>query len=548
MNVSPYKNYIQNINDVFHTIRFQCRENKEIDYSMCQNMLEPLNSLYNDIARDFDSISHIISNSVSKRSAWFAGVGVVFKHIFGTMDEDDAENYNKAIQNLYNNDKIIANSIRKNIIVSQIAILNINQSLHEIEINEAKINDAIYRMSNKIYNISQMVKINNVFNVLQSNLLTLSFKIEDILNSILFLKSNVLHPSILTPNQLYQDIVSNLKIIPKYRDFPVSLEISNIHILLNIASLVCYYVDNKLVYVIKLPLVSVLEYNLYKTIPLPTSHVTDSSNSFVMILPSEEYIAVSKDKSSFTYLKSLNPCKNVITTQTYLCESTDVYTIPGNPSCEIEIITKSVTTLPESCRYKIIHGDIDIWHKLHNEKFIFVQSKPSKLTIECNNNDVTELVISGTGVLSIPTKCIGYHKNFKLVRKASPKINVPSIVSTFNILNDSCCNLSQIKKHILPMSKIQNVNLDSLKTINIASDKIIKELDLVQYPGDWNNHISFPILSVLAFILCLSTLIFYVCKKNEYLKRLCRINKLTITKEENSETEIEIEQPRLRMG
>lgn len=124
MDVSPYTSYIQNINDVFNTIRFQCRENKEIDYSKYQNMLEPLNSLYKDISRDFDSISHIVSNSVSKRSAWFAGVGVIFKHIFGTMEEDDAENYNKAIQNLYNNEKIIANSKRKNIIVSQIAILN----------------------------------------------------------------------------------------------------------------------------------------------------------------------------------------------------------------------------------------------------------------------------------------------------------------------------------------------------------------------------------------------------------------------------------------
>lgn len=53
-------------------------------------------------------------------------------------------------------------------------------------------------------------------------------------------------------------------------------------------------------------------------------------------------------------------------------------------------------------------------------------------------------------------------RTLSLVRKISHKIDVPTIVSTFNILNDSCCNLSQIRKHILPMSKIQNVNLDRI--------------------------------------------------------------------------------------
>ncbi|XP_039761835.1 uncharacterized protein LOC120634993 [Pararge aegeria] len=228
-----------------------CRENSGLDNIKYQNILQPLDSLFKDILRDFDSISHIISNGISKRSAWFAGVGVVFKHIFGTMNEDDAKHYNEAIKTLYDNDKIITNSVKKSIIVSQIAMSNMNQSLQEMNLNQAKLSDAIDRMSIAVNNVSQAIQLDNfktnlnsILNILQSSLLTLSFKVEDILNSILFVKANILHPSVLTPNQLYREILTNLKVVPKYRDFPISLDLSNIHVLLNIADLVCYYLDN----------------------------------------------------------------------------------------------------------------------------------------------------------------------------------------------------------------------------------------------------------------------------------------------------------------
>lgn len=548
---------MENIQGVFNNIRFQCRELGDVNNVKCQNMLHPLETLFKDISNDFDSVSHIISNSVSKRAAWFAGVGVVFKHIFGTMDENDAEHYNKAIQTLYNNEKIITDSLKKSVIVSQSAIVNINRTLQEININENKLSDAMDKISIVVKNLSLAVQVDNVqnafnsaLNILQSNLLTLSFKIEDILNSILFVKANILHPSVLTPNQLYKDIVNNLRVIPKYKDFPVNLEISNIHILLNIADLVCYYIDNKLVFVIKIPLVNVLEYNLYKSIPLPTSHIR-ADNSFVMIVPSEKYVALSKDKSSFTYLKNLNSCKNIIIIKTYLCEISDIYATAGNPSCEIEIITKSVTKLPETCQYKIIHGDVDIWHKLINEKWIFVQSKPAKLSIECNNNYITEFVVSGTGVLDIPLGCIAYHKNSRFIRNISPSINVPSILPDFNILNDSCCSINYIKNLTLPVLKIQNINLDDLKTVKLASDEIINDLNKVTTPYTWNNHISFPILSVLSCIVCLSFILFYFCKRDKCLQKLFpKTNKVTINEEENPNHSMEMQtpQPRLRIG
>lgn len=527
VDVSPIKSHIENIKNVFDNVQFYCRESNEIDYSQCQNILQPLHVLYDDILRDFESISHIISTGISKRSAWFSGVGTVFKHIFGTLDEDDAKSYDDAIQVLYNNDKKLAESITKSIMVSQTAISKINDSLHEININQAKLNDVIDNLSYSIKNVSDVInvvsfktKLNVISNILQSNLLTISFKIEDLLNSILFVKSNILHPSILTPNQMYNDITSNLKIVPKYKDFPVSLDLSNIHKLINVADLVCYYLNNKLMFIVKIPLVSLSDYNVYKNIPLPTPHISDSPNSFVMILPSEQYLAVSRDKSSYTYLKDFNHCK-IIPRETYLCQITDIYAVFANPSCEIEIITKALHSLPENCPVKFISGDIDIWHKLNNNNWIFVQSKPTKLSIECNNV-ISDFTISGTGVLNMPTECIAFHKNVKLVRNANPSITIPYIYSEFNIINDSCCNINRFKEITIniPSSKIKTVNLNNLKSFKDNSDQIIDSLQTLEKPN-LSNHISFPIFSILSFIVCLIILCYIILKLSKKRKYLC---------------------------
>lgn len=554
--IIPIQHHLDNIHEVFNTVRFYCRENDEISISQCHNMLQPLEALYNDIQRDFMSISHIISNSITKRSAWFSGIGVVFKHIFGTLNEDDAESYDKAIQALYNNDKKISDSLTKIITVSQSAISNINNSLHEINLNEAKLNDVVDQLKMSIINITHKFNtvsvesmFNGILNALQSSLFTLSFKVEDLLNSILFVKSNILHPSILTPNQLYNDIVNNLKIIPKYRDFPVSLDISNIHTFINIADLTCYYLNNKIMFIVKLPLVDLQQFNVYKNIPLPTPHNNDKLNSFAMILPSEQFLALSIDRLSYTYLRDLNNCKKILT-ETYLCEITDVYAVLNNPSCEVEIITQALSSIPENCPYNFIFGDVDIWHRLNNNKWVFVQTKPSKLSIECNHS-VFEFVISGTGILNIPSQCTAFFKNLKLVARTYPKINVPSVYSDFNIINDSCCSFNRIRKISIdiPTPKIKSVSLDNLKTFKIVSDEIIDNLKNVEKPNNFNNHVSFPIISILSLTLCVSLILRYFCKKGKCSKKL-EINPRTENITDNNDPDIELRPvstiPRLR--
>lgn len=503
---------------------------------------------------DFDSISHIIANDRVKRSAWFSGVGTVLKYIFGTLDEDDAINYNNAIKTLYDNDKKLADSIKKTILVSQSAISNINQSLYDLNSNQIKLSNALDILLNKVNNISKIVildnfklKLVNIINCLQSHMLTLSFKIEDILNSILFVQNNVLHPAILSAKQLYEDIYQNHKAIPKDKDLPVRLDLSNIHAIMNTARLVCYYSDDKLIFIVKIPLVDVLDYKLYETVPLPVPHKNvNNNNSYVYIVPTESYLAVSSDKSYFTYLKEISQCKT-IPPDTYMCEISNIYSVPGNPSCDIEIMMKTLSEIPNTCFYKYLYGEIDIWHKLNDNNWVFVESGRDKLTIECYDKIIFESVISGTGILNVPVNCIAYFKSFKFVKQSDPKINIPIISSDFDIVNDNCCNLEHFNdlKTNLPMSKISNINLQELKGFKTVTEEIKDNLNIVDPQSSFSNHISFPIISVMSIVLIVCVVLVYFYKK-------CKNKKLNVKAQDSETDEIEMSQasqpPRVRVN
>lgn len=259
-----------------------------------------------------------------------------------------------------------------------------------------------------------------------------------------------------------------------------------------------------------------------------------------MIQPSEPYIALSKDKLSFSHFKNLDTCKNIVD-KTYLCEIVNIYSVPGNPSCEVELISKSVSKLPDSCQYHILHGHIDIWHKLQNENWIFVQTEPCKLSIECKMN-ITETIILGTGILDLLPGCVAYHRNYRIVKKSLPHVNIPILTPRFNILNDSCCNYNKIKDYNLHKLELRNINLDSIRNFVNTNQNLIYELNSIK-PLNYVN-IGFPIISVILITLCISIII-YFCKRGHCSEKLFKSSDKIITNENHENV---VDPPQLRIG
>ncbi|KAL0869369.1 hypothetical protein ABMA27_007615 [Loxostege sticticalis] len=318
---------------------------------------------------------------------------------------------------------------------------------------------------------------------------------------------NILHPAVLPPTQLYNEIVDNYRYLPVDFKLPVDLALSNIHVLLNVSSIVCYILSNKIVFVLRIPLLKPI--------------------SFTYIIPSNRYIAMTKDRSEYCNLDSLKECI-AISPREYICDVMTVFPVSANPSCESELMTNVIKAMPVQCQTDFVHGNIDLWTPLHDNNWIYVQSQNNKLYVECPNQKILEISIISTGILTVPNNCIAYCKSTKLIPKFNNvRINATVIHPDFNIINQSCCTLDKFSKVISNESpmKLQNIDLDvftletksKLRSISDQTDKILNQHPIIKYETHY---------SVIFIIFICSVLIYCTFKMFLYIKSRSRLTYL----------------------
>lgn len=518
--ISYIASHIQNINAVIGTTRFYCNHFQiNITYQLeCHNVLEPLTIRYKDIVSAYSSITHLTGTNKFKRSAWIGAVGTLSKTIFGTLNEDDAIKYDNAIRDVHDNQKKLASLIKDNILVTTSTFSKFNESLHTIKTNEIILNQGIENLTSKYNNLSRSFdyikiksNINSILQSLEAAVLTLSFQLEDIINAIVFSSQNILHPAIITPTQLFQELIDNHRYLADNRKLPTTLEISNIHVLMNVSSVMCFSLSNKIIFILRIPLVSPKEYSLYHNIPLPTPHDSFKPNSFIFVVPNSKYIALAKDKLEYCYLDSLTECKT-INSREFICDVITVFSTSANPSCESELLSNVISALPTQCKTDFIYGHLDLWKAINNNKWIYVQSQSNKLFFECNNNNNSELNILGTGIVKVPMNCYAYSKGTKLIPKAvNVKINFTTIHPDFDIIKDSCCTLDKFKNEMSngPLIKLQNVDLDTfsqetkykLKSLAEETEKIINQKPIIKYGDHYSIILIIIIITILMYVI-----------------------------------------------
>lgn len=235
--------HLTNLNEILSIVRTTCQKSSNLQ---CENVLSPLTVRYNDIKREFDSISHLISKR-TKRSAWFGGIGTVFKHIFGTLDEDDALKYDSAIESFQNHEKKLAELMKENILVTTSTLESYKRTINNLKNNEDSLKNALSQLILQMNNITEVsktliseTKVYSILASLESSLLTLSFQLEDLTNAIMLSSQNILHPNILSPAQLYKELVDNDRYLPRDTGIPITLSLDNIHLILSISDVACY--------------------------------------------------------------------------------------------------------------------------------------------------------------------------------------------------------------------------------------------------------------------------------------------------------------------
>ncbi|CAG9104949.1 unnamed protein product [Plutella xylostella] len=519
--------YLENTEILLRKTESLCDKIHSQQLIQCKDVSSPLDVLLQTNYIKLQSLSHLISNKTPtkvKRSLEFGGE--ILKFFFGTLDADDARKYDDAIESCQKSETELFHLMKDNIHIVKSTINNFNSTIYKLNQNEIKLNAQINNMNEILFEIKQtddvlyyISRINSLLNSIESSLLSISNLLDTTLNAILFSKINILHPSVISPLSLFNELSTHSNQLKKRLDFPVELNIDTIHSLIDVSQLSSYYYKNKIVFILQVPLITADKFIVYKNIPLPTPHDDSHIQTFALIQPSNAYIALSDDRLHYAMLDNLSTCK-IVSNNCSICELTSLFSTLSNPSCESRLLTEVSLSLPRECNSKLLYGNIDIWQKLRNNNWIYVQSDICKLTIKCDD-DINDYSIVGTGTVQLTDNCIGFSKTIQLIPTSTYSFVMKSPLDiTFDITTDDCCK-KEIFNKTLPLLtpiSLSNINLDSLKYASHKMDNLELELNKIQEQSHFIKYA--PYYSTLTYILVPTIILFILYKLYKYLQ--CR--------------------------
>ncbi|XP_026325845.1 uncharacterized protein LOC113234653 [Hyposmocoma kahamanoa] len=494
----------------------------------CINAFVSLRNQHSTNLKKFSSISYLISNSKTsrvKRGLINAG-GNLLKTFFGTLDSDDAVKFTSAINQVQAGEKTLAKLMKDNIHILKSTITNFNSTINKVNYNEKLLNnnfkilnETLGYLINSNDKIEIKAKLNLLLNEIESIVMSLSFDIDDINNIILFSKVNILHPTVLSPYQLFSELEQNKHFLPKHCELPLTLTINNVHDLIEISDILSFYYISKLVVVLKIPLVIPQIYDLYHTISIPAAYDVSKPDTFVLIAPSKQYLAITNDRMFYSLIESVEKCK-VVSNQCYVCELTSVFSTIANPTCETVLITEVVNKLPSLCQVRLVQGHIDVFQKLTNNRWIFVQSEPGKGHFSCENeHNKYDEILFGTGVMFLPKGCKVFYKALQFRASQTIETNVTNFISNFNLTEDDCCDKERLNKTLLrlPFAKLSNINdFEQLLQASIHLDDFENELNKLDLEPSHLEKYSTHYLS-LTYIVSILISLFMLYKARKFV-------------------------------
>ena len=494
INISVYEQTIAYLERSLQQTKVFCVINPVLfSYQRCNTTLKLVERrLYNTKMKE-TSIKDLLGHTEQvqrNRRGWFNGIGTMFKTLIGTLDEDDAEYYNKAINEVRNDEREVTKLLKEQTSVVMSTIKNFNNTISSLNKNELIFSENF----KKLYNFSTHVTedLNNFDLKRQADdrlsLLTLlSEEVENevstAMDAVLLAKGNVIHPILINPKTFIDELTITLPHLPSLLTYALPLKLENAHELMKISNIYVYYKKPNLICVISNPLIQAESLNLYNLIPAPTK---DKNNTFFFIQPTAPFMGITEDRSQYTYLRDLADCK--IIHNNYICHLREpVYNSYSRPICEVMLLTTQ-EGIPKSCDIRTIKIKNKIWKKLNTQNhWLYVSDKPTVITVSCIEQPPQEVILVNSGIFTLETNCKAFTKSTVLIPFSSTLTNFTVIVPPFNLIEDDCCietsnKLNDIKlMHTRPLNiNFNDLNLAShkLQDINRLSDDILSHKDI----------------------------------------------------------------------
>lgn len=490
------------------------------DEFICNDRLETFQYEIKTINDKFDSLSHLTTHEPVEfkhrvKRGLFDGVSYAFKWLFGVPDAEDAQHYTEAIESISQQNHEMQVLMKQQIHIMSDAISDYNKTSQALYLNEQKINENFSKFNKFAKDV--VMTINSLtfvqtridhLNLLSQLINELNEELDIIVSSILFSKQNILHPSVITPKQLYHEL---LKVRTNTNfELPINNDnIDNIHKYLEICQLSVMYADKNLIYAVKIPLVTKELYQLFNLVPLPIKS-PNSTSVYSFINPTFPYLLLSTTRSFYAELRDLSTCK-LSPPSDYICSHTTTHLTKERPTCATDLKIHQSTNIPKSCNTKTVKSDMEICHPLSPNQWLYVLTQPVVGTISCDDSTpVTYFTLQCNGILKLRPKCKCYTLSTLLIATSDVSANFTHFIPPIDIVNDDCCQREREFLQSEEMNAIQlnDLNLNDLRHTQHKLHQFEEELQrnmnqsYIIRKSSWSN-VLFGIVATMTTLLLL---------------------------------------------
>ncbi|XP_060535895.1 uncharacterized protein LOC132707896 [Cylas formicarius] len=327
-------------------------------------------------------LGNIKPNNRTKRG--LINVGKLSKWLFGTLDSEDGQKYDKIITELVRSKHSSDIQLKKQTSLIQQLIDNYNDTITLLQKNQEAIKKHIdifeYNSNKTITDITTFIKAQNTLKQIILNCQSFITFLDNLENAITFAKLNTLHPVVISAAELEQII---FKLTVLYGDDQI-LIFENQNNYYQLANLQVKFTKDKIIFAVHIPIFLKDIFEIFHLFPVPVNHS--------LIIPNSPYLILGTDMQQ--YQESICP----IIEDTYVCENQ--LTQP---------IGDCVTTLIKYAENKNCHV-VNVNVSTHiirpiTSRFVLIIPSEQKLKLQMNCQNKEIAFIEEACLINVPYNC-----------------------------------------------------------------------------------------------------------------------------------------------
>ena len=349
----------------------------------------------------------------NKRSVPLGFIGSLSKALFGTLDNDDAQYYNKEIDKLYKDQNHLAELLGNQTHIIKSEFQNIHDTLKSLTGAARNMGDRIKEIASGTRQLDERETKVELELSFSSWTFLMTRHVDEyvtalivITDALTFAKLGILHPAVLSPSQIVQTCERIRETTPY--EFPLTTEELNSEQLQGVTKLNVAYLQGRIILSLDIPLLDQIPFDIYYIQPCPSFQTISTNVSIqIFIKPRTPYMAISQINSQY-----FMPDENYITGcrkhhRMYMCElSVPLQDLEKAPCCETDALLKPQNFKWPSCNIQALPGSRTFLKKMAAPNTWLYSIKDTlALQVQCNKHTAGYEMLQGAGILQLRRDC-----------------------------------------------------------------------------------------------------------------------------------------------